>query len=106
MSRAYYAIFHAASALLADKGLVEDCALTTSDAIDSGYAATEEAAGAASGVPIIRPADFLCAPDICPLVFGNTLVYRDASHITATFSGTLAPILGWYLDVGLSSGTR
>ena len=91
---------------LADKGLVEDCALMTSDAIDSSYAATEEAAAAASGVPIIRPADFLCAPDICPLVFGNTLVYRDASHITATFSGTLAPILGWYLDVGLSSGTR
>jgi len=90
---------------LADKGLVEDCALMTSDAINSGYAATEEAAAAASGVPIIRPADFLCATDICPLVFGNTLVYRDASHITATFSATLAPILGWYLDVGLSSGT-
>jgi hypothetical protein len=39
----------------------------------------------------VRPVQ--AAPPSCPLVIGNVLVYRDANHITATYSKTLAPFL-------------
>ncbi|TQL50808.1 peptidoglycan/LPS O-acetylase OafA/YrhL [Ornithinicoccus hortensis] len=42
----------------------------------------------------VRPMDVsesICAPDWCPAVVGNVMVYRDTSHITATYMRTLAP---------------
>lgn len=39
---------------------------------------------------------------VCPPVIGNILVYRDESHLTATFSRTLAPYLGPHLRRALN----
>ncbi|MFE6971760.1 acyltransferase family protein [Isoptericola sp. NPDC057653] len=36
---------------------------------------------------------FTCTKDVCPAVIGDVVVYFDASHLTATFSRTLAPYL-------------
>lgn len=38
-------------------------------------------------------ADRICAPDHCPAVAGNVVVYRDDGHLTATYATTLAPFL-------------
>ncbi len=35
----------------------------------------------------------ICPHNLCPAVIGNALVYRDKSHLTATFARTLAPQL-------------
>jgi len=35
--------------------------------------------------------DSICSPDRCPLIVGGVLRYRDADHLTATFSRLLAP---------------
>ena len=37
--------------------------------------------------------DWLCTDTACPVIVGNTLMYRDDSHITATASRLLAPYL-------------
>ena len=37
---------------------------------------------------------FICNIETCPPIIGNTLVYRDANHLTATFSRSLAPVVG------------
>jgi len=31
---------------------------------------------------------------MCPAVVGNTLVYKDGSHMTTAYSEALAPVLG------------
>lgn len=46
--------------------------------------------------------DAFCAVDgPCPPVIGNVVVYRDAHHMTATYSATLAPALSRRLRAAL-----
>jgi hypothetical protein len=49
------------------------------------------------GVTTIDPAPWFCAATTCPVIVGNVLVYRDVSHVTATYARLLAPLLGPYL---------
>ncbi|SFB02198.1 Peptidoglycan/LPS O-acetylase OafA/YrhL, contains acyltransferase and SGNH-hydrolase domains [Amycolatopsis marina] len=44
-------------------------------------------------VALIDMTEYVCPAGECPAVIGNVLVYRDTSHLTATYSRTLAPIL-------------
>jgi hypothetical protein len=37
--------------------------------------------------------DQICEPTSCPPVVGNVMVYRDGSHMTATYLRTLTPAL-------------
>ncbi|WP_019810643.1 acyltransferase family protein [Saccharomonospora halophila] len=40
----------------------------------------------------------VCPDGRCPAVIGNVLVYRDTSHLTATYARTLAPALATEID--------
>ncbi len=51
----------------------------------------------AKGVTVIDPLPWFCTARACPVIVGNVLVYRDASHVTATYSRLLAPLLGRHL---------
>jgi hypothetical protein len=51
---------------------------------------------AAKSVPsahLVDLTDEICPGEICRSVIGNALVYRDKSHLTATFARTLEPML-------------
>ena len=53
--------------------------------------------GTTKGVPLAHGVDLtsvICDPTRCPVTRGRYLVYRDTSHLTATFSRALAPYLG------------
>lgn len=52
------------------------------------------------GIPAIDLTPVLCDADTCSTIIGRTLVFRDspASHLTATFSRTLADFWGAELD--------
>jgi hypothetical protein len=52
-----------------------------------------DAALRARGVTIIDPITWFCTSSTCPVIVGNVLVYRDVSHITATYARLLAPLL-------------
>ncbi|MCW2786884.1 MAG: putative acyltransferase [Marmoricola sp.] len=58
--------------------------------------APEESAVRAVGDPNIRFADLtdhICGPVVCAAVNGGVITYFDASHLSATYSTTLAPYL-------------
>lgn len=41
-------------------------------------------------IPAIETFDLVCPTSICPVIVGDILIYRDESHISATFSRWLA----------------
>ena len=51
------------------------------------------AARSAPGSHLIDINREICPDNLCRAVIGNALVYRDKSHLTATFARTLAPAL-------------
>lgn len=69
------------------------CGLPRAEAVRADVRQAEATAAAADGSPMIDLTDFLCS-DVCNPVIGDTLVYRDAHHLTATFSAELADALG------------
>jgi hypothetical protein len=46
---------------------------------------------------------FYCTAAVCPPVIGHVLVYKDRTHITATFADTLAPYIERQVLAALSS---
>ena len=63
-----------------------------SNADPSRRASTTKLAMAA-GATTINPFAWFCGAKECPVILGNTLVYRDNSHMTATYAAKLAPLL-------------
>jgi hypothetical protein len=57
-----------------------------------------------AGAAVVDPLPWLCAADgTCPVLAGDTLVYRDDSHLADRFAQSLAPVLGGRL-AGLLGG--
>jgi hypothetical protein len=61
----------------------------------------EQAAAAANGALFRSPATTVCPYDPCPLVVGRTLLWRDKSHLTATFTRRLAPLIRRFVQQAL-----
>lgn len=61
-------------------------------------------AAATSGIPLLRFDEAFCQGDRCPMVVNHVVVYRDESHITATFSRTLGPAIVQRLQNILTRG--
>jgi peptidoglycan/LPS O-acetylase OafA/YrhL len=65
-----------------------------------GIAAETSATKAGAGQYADLTALF-CAADRCPVIVGNTLVYRDNYHLTLEYSRLLAPVIGALTDRAL-----
>ena len=50
-----------------------------------------------SNVHTLDVTDYYCDQDYCYPIVGNVVVYFDSNHFTATFSRTMAPIIGPHL---------
>lgn len=46
-----------------------------------------------AGIGTVDPTGWFCRDGICPASVGNTVVYRDSSHITPEYAAVLAPFL-------------
>lgn len=57
-------------------------------------------------VRVLDPTEYFCPSDVCPAVIGETVVYFDASHITATYARSLAPALSKDIDKNLKAIPR
>ncbi|MEU6135230.1 acyltransferase family protein [Nocardioides sp. NPDC047086] len=75
---------------LADAGA---CEMTRQEAYATSDPLAEAVRLAGPGASLIDLSAAYCDEDRCPLVVGHVQAYRDQSHITATFSMTLAPYL-------------
>ena len=90
---------------------VRACQIDRKDAYHSSALYTDRhvsvsAAVDAVGVEVIDPVDWLCSPTACPVVVGDQLVYRDDSHISNTWSTTLAPMFGPLLAAAARTTTQ
>ena len=65
--------------------------------IRSRYMA-DAVATAATGAHYLDLLPYFCA-ETCPIVVGNTIVYRDANHITSTYAQKLKPVFGTKLGL-------
>lgn len=68
------------------------CSVSAAEALRPEVRAIERAVAAAEGAEVIDLGRFFC-DDTCGPIIGDTVVYRDAHHLTATFSELLAPPL-------------
>ena len=89
------------SAHLDDAGA---CAPARSAAVDDDGIAAERAATTAGGGQYADLTDLFCTPDRCPMIVGNTLVFRDDNHVTTEYAQLLAPVLGALADRALAGG--
>lgn len=71
-----------------------ECGRPRAAVLDTPARAAEVEVTATEGIPLIDMTDYICTTDMCEPIQGNTLVYRDAHHLTATFSGLLGEQLG------------
>lgn len=65
-----------------------DCGIERSEVMADTYPSS---AAVPSSVTFLDMTDLLCDGDHCPAIVGNVIVYRDASHVTATYMRSLAP---------------
>lgn len=59
--------------------------------------------------PLVSVADlnnYICGPSICHAIVGGVVVRNDASHLSATYSRTLAPYLKPFVSERLSTSTE
>ena len=82
---------------------VKRCNRSVSQAVQfpEGRAA-ELAAAKEHGASVLDTQPVFCTPRTCPPVIGEIVVYRDASHITATYSRALVPFVERFLRTALS----
>lgn len=78
------------------------CAPRRSDAVNQSGIAAESAATKAGGGEYTDLTELFCASDRCPVIVGNTLVYRDQNHLTDKYSLLLGPVLGALVDRALA----
>lgn len=70
------------------------CDAPRSQALNREIQHAEVTAASRTATPVIDLTPYLCNGTICPAIQGNTLVFRDKHHLTATFASLLAPTLG------------
>jgi peptidoglycan/LPS O-acetylase OafA/YrhL len=68
-----------------------ECSRSTKAAMNADV---REAEQSVSGATYLDLTGYFCNDRTCPAVIGNTLVYRDAHHMTATFSAGLSDVVG------------
>ncbi|MGN6338455.1 acyltransferase family protein [Mycobacterium sp.] len=80
------------------------CAPARSAALDGDGIAAEQAATTGNGGQYADLTDAFCSPDRCPMIVGNTLVFRDDNHVTTEYAQVLAPVMGALADRALANG--
>ncbi|MCV7103125.1 SGNH hydrolase domain-containing protein, partial [Mycobacterium palustre] len=80
------------------------CAPTRPAALDAGGIGAERAVTAAAGGHYADLTDLFCAAQRCPVIVGNTLVFRDDNHVTTEYARLLTPAVGGLADRAVSGG--
>ncbi len=61
------------------------CARPRDEAILTEWSADEAATASGAGAAVANVNDYLCDAELCGLIIGDRLLYRDAHHLTASF---------------------
>jgi hypothetical protein len=74
------------------------CAPPRAVALADGGIIAEQGATTGAGGHYADLADLFCTADRCPVIVGNTLVFRDDNHVTTEYAQLLAPVMGALAD--------
>jgi peptidoglycan/LPS O-acetylase OafA/YrhL len=80
------------------------CAPPRLVAVDANGIAAEQTAATGAGGNYADLSDLFCTPERCPLIVGNTLVFRDDNHVTTEYAQLLAPLMGALADRAVANG--
>ncbi|OBF81624.1 acyltransferase [Mycobacterium sp. 852002-51163_SCH5372311] len=80
------------------------CAPARSAAVNGDGIAAERTATTTAGGHYADLTDLFCTPDRCPVIVGNTLVFRDDNHVTTQYAQLLAPVIGALADRAVRDG--
>jgi peptidoglycan/LPS O-acetylase OafA/YrhL len=73
---------------------VENCVMPRAEAVDdSGNREAAMAAQQEAGATVIETVGWFCYAGACPVITGNTLVYRDSHHISTPYARSLTQLL-------------
>jgi peptidoglycan/LPS O-acetylase OafA/YrhL len=72
---------------------VQSCSTPRDMAVTPSVRDLGESLARQAGAIYMDPADLLCT-DVCPMIDRNLVMYRDKSHLTATYSQSLAGSMG------------
>jgi peptidoglycan/LPS O-acetylase OafA/YrhL len=78
------------------------CAPARPAAVDDAGIGAERAATEAAGGRYADLTDLFCTPERCPMIVGNTLVFRDDNHLTTEYAQLLTPVIGALADRALT----
>lgn len=70
-----------------------ECNLQRAAAINAGGVEAERTAVRRAGGSYFDVAPWVCAEEVCPVIVGNLLVYRDENHFSTPFMTWLAPVV-------------
>jgi len=70
---------------------VASCTFTRAKGIRESRQQTNIAVAVDNGAQYLDISNWVCTIDICPVISGNLLMYRDSNHITTTYAEWLAP---------------
>ncbi len=85
---------HVPSCIAEHSDVVDPCATPLDDAVLPPSTDPVLVAAAASGTPVVDVDDVFCDDRECHTLIGGLVTYFDTHHMTATFSRTLAPVVG------------
>lgn len=74
------------------------CTPVRAAAVNTSGIAAESAATQTGGGQYADVTDLFCTANRCPVIVGNTLVYKDSNHITTEYSRLMAPTLAALAD--------
>jgi peptidoglycan/LPS O-acetylase OafA/YrhL len=77
---------------------IRRCNLAVRQSVPAARAAAIGTALRHAAVRVIDPTAWFCTAALCPAIVGHTVVYRDASHISATYIKLLASLLAPLLE--------
>jgi hypothetical protein len=78
------------------------CAPNRPIALNANGIAAEAAAVHAAGGRYAELSSLFCTQNVCPVIIGNDLVYRDDNHITVKYAQALGPIVAMIADEAMS----
>jgi peptidoglycan/LPS O-acetylase OafA/YrhL len=86
--------FNVPECLETNPGNPNECAFGLDEAQKTGTHQQVAALNTADTVDALEPTEWICPRGTCAPVIGDVVVWRDSSHLTATYAETLAPMLG------------
>jgi hypothetical protein len=87
--------------LAAHRSDISACQRSRAASTRPGHDAAERRAAAEHGALFRSPSGVVCPYDPCPVIIDRTLLWRDKSHLTATFARRLAPTIRRFVQEAL-----